>query len=292
MFRLLRLGALLGAAHHARRLFSPQGLIYAGAVLALVVVGGGIIFTAVERSAQHLSIESGIWWAIVTVTTVGYGDIVPHTEAGRAVAVVVMVTGIGTAALLVGAASQRFVAGSSGDDSVEEGGQPSLAELHGRSRICARNWPRCARICAFRGRRHNAGVEGRGPPLDIRRQSVECVSPSPSGGVGWPNVPSVAIIFPGQGSHEARHGRRTAGRPAVRPRARGARLRSVRPARRGNPLPAARALPALPWWRGSAAASPRPWPPPATRSGSTRRSSRRGRSTSTPRCGSSRCAAT
>ena len=65
------------------------------------------------------------------MTTVGYGDIVPHTEAGRAVAVVVMVTGIGTAALLVGAASQRFVAGSSGDDCVEEGGQPSLAELHG-----------------------------------------------------------------------------------------------------------------------------------------------------------------
>jgi voltage-gated potassium channel len=130
MFRLLRLGALLGAAHHARRLFSTQGLMYAGAVLGLVVVGGGIIFTAVERSAQHLSIESGIWWAIVTVTTVGYGDIVPHTEAGRAVAVIVMVTGIGTAALLVGAASQRFVAGG-GDDAAGDGdGQPSLAELH------------------------------------------------------------------------------------------------------------------------------------------------------------------
>jgi voltage-gated potassium channel len=130
MFRLLRLGALLGAAHHARRLFSAQGLIYAGAVLALVVVGGGIIFTAVERSAQHLSIESGVWWAIVTVTTVGYGDIVPHTEAGRAVAVVVMVTGIGTAALLVGAASQRFVAGSDADGTEGDEGQPSLAELH------------------------------------------------------------------------------------------------------------------------------------------------------------------
>ncbi|WP_259310933.1 potassium channel family protein [Capillimicrobium parvum] len=134
MFRLLRLGALLGAAHHAKRLFSTQGLVYAGAVLAIVVVGGGIIFTAVERSAQHLSIESGIWWAIVTVTTVGYGDIVPHTEAGRAVAVIVMVTGIGTAALLVGAASQRFVAGSTGDDGAQEGGQPSLAVLHGEIR--------------------------------------------------------------------------------------------------------------------------------------------------------------
>jgi voltage-gated potassium channel Kch len=129
MFRLLRLGAMLGAAHHARRLFSVQGLRYAGLVLLLVVVGGGAIFSAVERSAQHISIESGIWWAIVTVTTVGYGDIVPHTEAGRGVAVIVMITGIGTAALLVGAASQRFVAGSP-DDGDPHDGTVSLGELH------------------------------------------------------------------------------------------------------------------------------------------------------------------
>jgi voltage-gated potassium channel len=129
MFRLLRLGALLGAAHHARRLFSAQGLRYAAVVLVLVVVGGGAIFTAVERPAQHLSIESGIWWAIVTVTTVGYGDVVPHTEAGRGVAVIVMITGIGTAALLVGAASQRFVEGST-DESDADDGAVSLSELH------------------------------------------------------------------------------------------------------------------------------------------------------------------
>jgi voltage-gated potassium channel len=129
MFRLLRLAALIGAAHHARRLFSAQGLRYAAVILMIVVVGGGAIFSAVERSAQHLSIESGIWWAIVTVTTVGYGDIVPHTEAGRGVAVIVMITGIGTAALLVGAASQRFVEGST-NESDTDGGSVSLAELH------------------------------------------------------------------------------------------------------------------------------------------------------------------
>lgn len=130
MFRLLRLGALIGAAHQARRLFSLEGLRYAALILVVVVVGGGAIFTAVERSAQHLSIEDGIWWAIVTVTTVGYGDIVPHTDAGRGVAVIVMITGIGTAALLVGAASQRFVVGevSSGDDGAPAA--PTIADVH------------------------------------------------------------------------------------------------------------------------------------------------------------------
>jgi voltage-gated potassium channel len=130
MFRLLRLGALLGAAHHARRLFSLEGLRYAALILLVVIVGGGLIFTAVEGSAQHLSVEDGIWWAIVTVTTVGYGDIVPHTEAGRAVAVVVMVAGIGTAALLVGAASQRFVVGSISSGEPGDEPAPSITELH------------------------------------------------------------------------------------------------------------------------------------------------------------------
>jgi voltage-gated potassium channel len=130
MFRLLRLGALIGAAHHARRLFSLEGLRYAAMILVVVVIGGGAIFTAVERSAQHLSIEDGIWWAIVTVTTVGYGDIVPHTEAGRAVAVIVMITGIGTAALLVGAASPRFVVGevSEGSDAIPPA--PTITDVH------------------------------------------------------------------------------------------------------------------------------------------------------------------
>jgi voltage-gated potassium channel len=135
MFRLLRLGALIGAAHHARRLFSLEGLRYAGLILVTVVVGGGVIFAAVEHSAQHLSIEDGIWWAIVTVTTVGYGDIVPHTDAGRGVAVIVMITGIGTAALLVGAASQKFVVGevSTGDDGEDEDQQvqaPTIADVY------------------------------------------------------------------------------------------------------------------------------------------------------------------
>jgi voltage-gated potassium channel len=130
MFRLLRLGALIGAAHHARRLFSLEGLRYAAMILALVVVGGGLIFVAVERSAQHLSIEDGIWWAIVTVTTVGYGDIVPHTEAGRAVAVIVMTTGIGTAALVVGAASQRFVVGEVSRGADDATAAPTITDIH------------------------------------------------------------------------------------------------------------------------------------------------------------------
>ncbi len=48
-------------------------------VAALLVVFAGALFAHLE----HRSIGDGIWWALVTVTTVGYGDVVPHTEYGR-----------------------------------------------------------------------------------------------------------------------------------------------------------------------------------------------------------------
>ena len=51
-----------------------------------------------------------MWWAIVTVTTVGYGDIVPKTDAGRVIDIIVMLGGIGFLAVLTAAIAQRFIA--------------------------------------------------------------------------------------------------------------------------------------------------------------------------------------
>ena len=56
----------------------------------LAVVSGGVIFAVVE----HLSVSTGLYWAVTTATTVGYGDVVPHNGAGRIVAVGVMLTAI------------------------------------------------------------------------------------------------------------------------------------------------------------------------------------------------------
>jgi voltage-gated potassium channel len=105
---IVRLVWLLMLANRMRGLFSLQGLRYAALLVFTVVVGGGVVFVAVEPG-QELNTWDGLWWATETVTTVAYGDIYPTTVLGRIVATVVMVTGIGFVALLTGALAQRFL---------------------------------------------------------------------------------------------------------------------------------------------------------------------------------------
>ena len=123
LLRLLRLARLFFAAGRAHRVFSAEALRYAALGTAIVVVGGGTALATVEP-AQRLSDWDGVWWAIETVTTVGYGDIYPKTTAGRIIGIVVMVSGVGFVALLTGALAQRFVLGGG----APEGDEPPRAD--------------------------------------------------------------------------------------------------------------------------------------------------------------------
>lgn len=105
LLRLLRVLRVLRLAPLFRLLLSEQGLQYAAALAVLTAVAGGAAFAAVEK----VSAGNGIYWAIVTMSTVGYGDITPTTTEGKIVAVFVMLVGIGTATLVIGAVAQRFV---------------------------------------------------------------------------------------------------------------------------------------------------------------------------------------
>ena len=74
-------------------------------VLVCVVLVASLIYTIVEE-VRYLD---GIWWAIVTATTVGYGDISPETTGMRAVAVIVMFSGILTAAIVTASVAATIV---------------------------------------------------------------------------------------------------------------------------------------------------------------------------------------
>jgi voltage-gated potassium channel len=112
VLRLLRL-ARLGPA--MQRMFSLQGIQYASLLALLVLVGSAEAFSA----AENVSIGNSFYWAITTMTTVGYGDIVPHTATAKVVACVVMIVGIGFFALITGAIAQRFLSAQA--EQVHEG---------------------------------------------------------------------------------------------------------------------------------------------------------------------------
>jgi voltage-gated potassium channel len=107
LFRLFRVLRLLRVLQMTRRLFSPAGVRYAALLAGLTAVGGGAAFAAVE---SQYSTWDGMYWAVSTMTTVGYGDVTPKSAGGRAIAMVVMVVGIGFLSLLIGAIAERFVA--------------------------------------------------------------------------------------------------------------------------------------------------------------------------------------
>jgi voltage-gated potassium channel len=72
-----------------KRMKASQAFVLLGLGLA-AVVGGGVAFATVE----HVAFTTALYWAVTTATTVGYGDVIPHNGAGRAIAVVEMVTAI------------------------------------------------------------------------------------------------------------------------------------------------------------------------------------------------------
>ena len=94
------------------RATTPRGaaIVIASATIAITVLAG-VLMTLVERDT-YPSIGSGLWWAIQTTTTVGYGDNVPVSAAGRFLAVLVMFFGIGFLTVITAAITSTFVARS------------------------------------------------------------------------------------------------------------------------------------------------------------------------------------
>jgi voltage-gated potassium channel len=76
---------------------------------ASVVVIGGILMRFVDHK-EYANVWVGMWWAIQTVTTVGYGDVTPAAVSGRIVAVFVMLEGIAFLAIVTAAITSTFVA--------------------------------------------------------------------------------------------------------------------------------------------------------------------------------------
>ena len=112
--RLLRIIGLSGKLERkASRLLRTNGLLYILYVNVFIVFVGSSILSVVEEK----SFSDSLWWAVVTVTTVGYGDIVPSSIFGKWLAIILMLVGIGTIGMLTSALTNFFVKENSNEES-------------------------------------------------------------------------------------------------------------------------------------------------------------------------------
>ena len=122
LLRLARLVRLVVASRGSRRLFSRLSRVAAVAI-GVVFFGSAVAYYAEHpTNPEFANFGDALWWGIVTLTTVGYGDIVPETSTGRWAAVMIMITGIAVLGLLSGSLASFFRLTPSEEDSSESAG--------------------------------------------------------------------------------------------------------------------------------------------------------------------------
>jgi voltage-gated potassium channel len=112
VFRVLKLGRYVRAAKSLSAALSSSRakiIVFLEMVIAIVVIIGSVMYLVEGPENGFTSIPVSIYWAIVTITTVGYGDIAPHTIMGQSIASLLMIVGYSIIAVPTGIISGEMV---------------------------------------------------------------------------------------------------------------------------------------------------------------------------------------
>ncbi|HUG28232.1 MAG TPA: ion transporter, partial [Gemmatimonadales bacterium] len=115
VLRIFRVFKLAGYLNESRALWvaikasSRKIFVFLFAIINIVVVTGAIVYVIEGPARGFSSIPTSIYWAVVTLTTVGYGDIVPLTTAGKLLSMLLMLLGYGIIAVPTGIVSAEVV---------------------------------------------------------------------------------------------------------------------------------------------------------------------------------------
>ena len=115
IFRILKLTEYLSEASvitNALRASQRKIIVFILSVLTVVVIIGSLMYIIEGEENGFTSIPTSIYWAIVTLTTVGYGDIAPKTGLGKALASLAMILGYGIIAVPTGIVTAELTAGA------------------------------------------------------------------------------------------------------------------------------------------------------------------------------------
>ncbi|WP_147678768.1 ion transporter [Algibacter pacificus] len=105
VFRILKLGRYLGASNNLLRAIKASRVkisVFLFAVVIISIILGTIMYIVEGEEHGFTNIPKSVYWCIVTLTTVGYGDIAPQTPIGQFIASIVMVLGYGIIAVPTG----------------------------------------------------------------------------------------------------------------------------------------------------------------------------------------------
>ncbi len=112
IFRILRLMEFVGEARllmDALKRSMRQILLFFSAILMVITLFAALMYTIESSEAGFTSIPMSMYWAIVSMTTVGYGDIVPATALGKSITVVLMLLGYSIIAVPTGVFSAQVI---------------------------------------------------------------------------------------------------------------------------------------------------------------------------------------
>ena len=131
VFRILKITRYVGESNKLSRALKDSRAkisIFLFAVLILCIIAGTIMYMVEGEESGFTSIPVSVYWCIVTLTTVGFGDIAPVTPLGQFIAALIMILGYGIIAVPTGIVSAEY-AKDMEPSKVTIDGEPSVVPL-------------------------------------------------------------------------------------------------------------------------------------------------------------------
>ena len=116
VFRILKVTRYIGESNKLRKALvdsRPKIFVFLFAVLIISIIAGTLMYIVEGEQSGFVSIPVSVYWCIVTLTTVGFGDIAPVTPLGQLIAAIIMIMGYGIIAVPTGIVSAEYTKSTS-----------------------------------------------------------------------------------------------------------------------------------------------------------------------------------